>query len=97
MNGRCPKVDHAFTIIGKKWNAHIIHLLLEEKLRFSQIVEYIPTISAKVLTCRLIELENEGIIIKEGFNKNGAYRLTDKGQDLYKVILEITKWSQKYC
>ncbi|GMA07477.1 transcriptional regulator [Tetragenococcus halophilus subsp. flandriensis] len=89
----CPKFEKAFSILGKKWNGLIIDVLLQEKSqRFVDMAHKIPMLSDRVLTERLKELENEGIVSKS----DGLYQLTDKGAGLEDVLDSVRNWSQDW-
>lgn len=95
----CPKFEHAFEILGKRWNGLIIHSLMESNLRFSQLEHIIPQLSARMLTFRLKELEDEGLInrvVSDSQPVRVEYQLTDKGRDLKASMDQIGQWATKW-
>ncbi len=65
----------------------------------SDIAEAIPNMSARMLTERFKELEEEGIIIRKVYPETPVrieYELTEKGLDLQTVMDEIQKWAEKW-
>lgn len=93
----CP-VETAFEHIGKKWAINIIRDMFIGKKRFKEFLEENPELSGKVLSQRLRELENEGLIAKKIVSKTplkAEYELTDKGRNLDKVLYEIVMFSMK--
>lgn len=46
-NTMCPKMESAFSLLGKRWNGLIIHVLMDGPKRFKEITETIPMISQK--------------------------------------------------
>ena len=95
----CPKFEHAFEILGKRWNGLIIHSLMESNLRFSQLEQIIPQLSARMLTFRLKELEDEGLILRRVSDSQPVrveYELTDKGRDLKASMDQIGAWATKW-
>ena len=88
----CPKYERAFQLLGKRWTGLILRVLQNQPLRFSDIKTALKTISAKVLTERLKELESAEVIIKD----DQVYRLTDKGRDLHQSLDEVQKWADRY-
>ena len=93
----CP-VETAFEHIGKKWAINIIRDMFIGKKRFKEFLEENPELSGKVLSQRLRELENEGLIVKKIVSKTplkAEYELTDKGRNLDKVLYEIVMFSMK--
>lgn len=95
----CPKFEAAFELLGKRWTGLIIRSLLGGSKRFSDIQEVIPNISARMLTERFKELEEQGIIIRTVYPEMPVrieYELTEKGKDLEKAMGEIQNWAEKW-
>lgn len=95
----CPKFENAFELLGKRWTGLIIRTLLNGQKRFSDIAEAIPNMSARMLTERFKELEEEGIIIRKVYPETPVrieYELTEKGLDLQAVMDEIQNWAEKW-
>lgn len=95
----CPKFENAFQLLGKRWTGLIIRTLLSGQKRFSDIVDAIPNMSARMLTERFKELESEGIIIRKVYPETPVrieYELTEKGKELKVVMDEIQKWAEKW-
>lgn len=95
----CPKFEHTFSILGKKWMGLIIDVLLEGPQRFKDIAATIPNVSDRVLVERLKELEQEGLVTRTVDPKatmRVAYSLTKKGEDLKSVMYEIQNWADEW-
>ncbi|WP_051237704.1 winged helix-turn-helix transcriptional regulator [Lacticigenium naphthae] len=95
----CPKFEHTFTILGKKWNGLIIDVLLNGPHRFKDIAASIPEVSDRVLVERLKELENEEIVMRALGEENTCrvgYCLTEKGKALKPVMEAVQHWSDKW-
>lgn len=95
----CPKFEAAFELLGKKWTGLIIRSLLDGSKRFSDIQEVIPNISARMLTERFKELEEQNVIIRNVYPEMPVrieYELTEKGKDLEKTMSEIQNWAEKW-
>ena len=93
----CP-IEIAFEHIGRKWAINILRDLFLGKKRFREFLEVNPELSGKVLSQRLKELEDDGLIRKKIVSKTplrAEYGLTDKGKNLDKVIYEIIMYSTK--
>nr|WP_263325312.1 helix-turn-helix domain-containing protein [Neobacillus sp. Marseille-Q6967] len=94
----CTNYHSAIEFIGKRWMGVIIHTLLDGPKRFHEIVASIPGISDRLLTERLRDLEQEGLIIKKidtASPKKVEYELTAAGKELEEVISAIIKWVKK--
>lgn len=98
-NKICPQLERALLVLGKKWNAKIITVLLENgALRFKQISKYVDPCSDRVLVERLKELEAAKIIKRLTYEGSSLieYDLTERGQDLHKTIKSLHSWSDKW-
>lgn len=94
----CPKFEKATFIINKRWNGLIIHQLMIRPKRFSELEAEIQ-VSAKVLSQRLKELEELGIIVRNVYPETPVrieYQLSDMGNSLEPVMDAIENWSQKW-
>ncbi|OWT32915.1 transcriptional regulator [Methanobrevibacter sp. 87.7] len=92
---QCP-IDKVVGLFNKKWTIQIIRDMFFGKKQFSEFKEDKPNLSNKVLSQRLKELENEGIIEKnivETHPVKTEYSLTDYGRGLNRVIYEIAMFS----
>src|SRR4051794_31479327 len=97
-NTLCPKFHKAIEILSKRWNGLIINQLFFGSQRFCTISSSMP-ISGRLLSERLKELENEGIVTREVFPEvpvRVEYTLTEKGLALKNVFKEIDRWSQEW-
>ncbi len=96
--GLCPRFHHAVELIGRRWSGAIIMLLMRrESARFNELLAAIPGVSDRLLTERLRQLEDEGIIerVVEGSRPVRVfYKLTACGRALEPVITELGKWAQ---
>jgi len=95
----CPKYEAAIGILGKRWTGLIIRVLLDGPSRFKDIREVVPQLSDKMLSERLKELEEEGIIARNVYPEIPVrieYSLTEKGSELRPVIDSIGKWAEKW-
>ncbi|WP_321422115.1 helix-turn-helix domain-containing protein [uncultured Methanobacterium sp.] len=85
-------IDETFDYLGKKWNIKIIKGLFCNRNHFKDFLEMNPNLSSKVLSDRLKELEQKGIIEKKVVSSTPVqteYFLTKKGLKLNKIIFEI--------
>ncbi|MDT9754938.1 helix-turn-helix domain-containing protein [Heyndrickxia coagulans] len=95
----CPRFEKAFQLLGKRWVGVIIRVLSDGPMRFNEMAERIPHISQKVLSERLKELEDQGILVREVYPKSPVrieYRLTEKGEDIKPVLDEVQSWADKW-
>ncbi|EWG11246.1 winged helix-turn-helix transcriptional regulator [Cytobacillus firmus] len=94
----CPRFEKAIGILSQRWTGLIIYQLLNGPQRFCSIESSIG-ISGKVLSDRLKDLENEGIVKRNVFPETPVrieYSLTEKGLAMEPLMKEIEKWSQTW-
>lgn len=95
----CPKYESAVELLGKRWTALIIRVLLVGPRRFRDIKEQIPDMSDKMLTDRMKELEAGGVVVRRVYPETPVlieYELTEKGKSLKDVIESIQEWSDSW-
>ncbi|MCL4544196.1 MAG: helix-turn-helix transcriptional regulator [Chloroflexi bacterium] len=95
----CPYFHRAIEVIGRRWTGAILRALLAGKTRFSDLRASIPDLSDRMLSERLKELENEGIVERVVVPDTPVriyYRLTPKGEALEGVIAAIAQWAHDW-
>lgn len=95
----CSKVGESYNLIGKKWMGLIIHTLMEEPKRFSEIHAYIPDLSKRMLNERIKELEDCGIVLRNVITDRPVrteYSLTKKGTELGRALKTVEDWADKW-
>ena len=100
MNSQiCPRFEKAMSIISQRWNGLIIfHMLANGAQRFSQIEMALP-ISGRVLSERLKDLEQAGIMKRDVYPETPVrieYSLTEKGMALKPVMKMIQSWASEW-
>lgn len=94
----CPRFEKAMGLLSQRWTGLIVYQLLSGPQRFCSIESSIG-VSGRVLSERLKDLENEGIVNREVFPETPVrieYSLTDKGISLEPLMREMEKWSQNW-
>lgn len=95
----CPRYERAISVIGKKWNCTIIRCMLAAPRRFSDISKYVEGLSDRLLSQRLQELEELGIVERRVFDRRPVlveYALTEKGASLRQVVEAIQRWADQW-
>ncbi|MEM9327991.1 MAG: helix-turn-helix domain-containing protein [Bacteroidota bacterium] len=91
----CP-VTRLMSVMGGRWKFIILYTLRKSPKRFGQINQFIPSISNKVLTEQLRELEEDNIInrkvISDRIPINVEYSLSDSGKMLTPIIDLMADW-----
>ena len=99
VNGVCPLFHAAIELIGKRWTGAIISALTEGPLRFGELARAVPGLSDRLLSQRLRELEEEGLVEREveaGTPVRVSYSLTQKGAELRPAIGELKQWAKRW-
>jgi DNA-binding HxlR family transcriptional regulator len=93
----CP-VALAAEILCNRWTALIIRELLAGSTRFNDLRRGVPRMSPSLLSKRLKELEEAGVIVAEPTRLAGVvdYKLTAAGEDLRGIIDSIGLWGQRW-
>ena len=95
----CSRFHRASELIGRRWTGAIIFVLLKSRLRFAALSAAIPDITDRMLSDRLRELEDEGIIERTVVPDTPVrveYALTRKGRALASAIDAITEWAHRW-
>ncbi len=95
----CPQ-NLILEVIGDKWSLLIIRdIILEDKRYFREFLQSREHIASNILSNRLKSLEEEGVLCKRGdpdHKQKIRYSLTQKGIDLFPILMENARWSLKY-
>ena len=98
--GICPPhIEAAMDMLGKKWTGLILRSLVGGSRRFTEIAGCVPGLSDRLLSQRLQELEEIGIVQRQVHSERPVrveYSLTDKGLDLRGVLRAIQKWAERW-
>lgn len=90
----------ALNVISGKWKLAIVCVLLEGGRRFSDIERLITGITPRMVSRELKELEINGVVKKSLNQENGSaitrYELTESGEQLKDVIVQMVEWGQKH-
>lgn len=89
----CP-LSECMKLIGGVWTPNIIWYLSGGARRFSELKDDIPPISSKVLSARLKEMEEKGVVTRTVLPTTPPtveYSLTELGQGLVPAIAAIVK------
>jgi DNA-binding HxlR family transcriptional regulator len=95
----CPRFHRASELIGRRWTGAILYLLLKARCRFATLRSAIPTITDRMLSERLQELEEEGIVERTVVPETPVrveYALTKKGRQLMPAIDAIAEWAHQW-
>ncbi len=94
----CP-VETTLTLIGDKWKVLILRDLMPGKKRFGELKKSIGTVSQKVLTAQLRDMEENGLVHREVYAEvppRVEYSLTELGKSLQPILDSVAIWGERY-
>ncbi|MGH1366347.1 MAG: winged helix-turn-helix transcriptional regulator [Calditrichia bacterium] len=95
----CPQ-NLILEVIGDRWTLLIIRdMIINGKHYFREFMKSDEKIASNILAARLKMLEEEGIIHQQDdpqHKQKIRYSLTQKGIDLFPILMENARWSLKY-
>ena len=81
-------------LLGRRWVLRIIWELREEPLGFRQLQARCDGMSPSVLSQRLLELHQAGIVLQD---EQSGYRLTLEGTELFNSLAPLHEWAQRWA
>ncbi|MBT8078267.1 MAG: winged helix-turn-helix transcriptional regulator [Gammaproteobacteria bacterium] len=90
--GQACSVARFLDQLGSRWTLLIVRDLLVGPRRFKDLLMSAPSMGPNLLTERLRQLQDLGILEKAGSGSAGSYVLTEKGRSLEPVILAMARW-----
>jgi DNA-binding HxlR family transcriptional regulator len=94
--GQFCSVARALDLLGERWTLLIVRELLCGSRRFGEVQRGIPRISRTMLSARLRELIDAGVVAREEDEDGPAYRLTVSGGELAAVVRAVGTWGQRW-
>ena len=94
----CP-VETTLSLIGDKWKVLILRDLITGTKRFGELKKSIGTVSQKVLTAQLRNMEENGLIHRKIYAEvppRVEYSLTELGQSLKPILDAMQNWGEEY-
>src|SRR4029450_734908 len=91
-------LSRALDLLGARWALLVVRDLLTGPKRFTDLEEGLPGIPTNVLTSRLRELEDAGIVQRRVQSRPAGgvvYELTDYGKELEQPLLALGGWGAK--
>ena len=94
----CP-VETTLMLIGDKWKVLILRDLMGGTKRFGELKKSIGTVSQKVLTTQLRDMEEKGLLTRKVYAEvppRVEYTLTETGYSLKPVLDAMWAWGADY-
>ena len=92
-------LTRAFDLLGKRWTGVLLATLRGGVVGFRVLSRAIPGISDSVLSDRLSELTDAGLIVrsvKEGPPVSVSYAHTEAGEALLPALEQIGRWAERH-
>lgn len=94
-------IQRTLDVIGEKWTMIVLREVFNGVRRFEQMRRH-TGISEPILSNRLRTLTDAGVLDTVPYRETGSrtrheYRLTDKGRDLYPILIALLQWGDRYC
>lgn len=94
----CP-VETTLMLIGDKWKVLILRDLMPGTKRFGELKRSIGSISQKVLTAQLQDMEKKGLVNRKVYAEvppRVEYSLTELGKSLQPILDAMRIWGENY-
>lgn len=94
----CP-VETTLTLIGDKWKVLILRDLITGTKRFGELKKSIGSVSQKVLTAQLRDMEESGLVSRKVYAEvppRVEYSLTELGKSLKPILDAMQSWGEGY-
>lgn len=94
----CP-LALATELLCRRWTVLVISRLIDGFTTFNEIHQGVPRISPSLLSTRLSELEQAGIVKRKKLqgHKRYRYEVTEAGQDLEDIVTQLAIWGQHWA
>lgn len=93
----CPMLK-SMRVIGGKWKLPLVYYLQDGPKRFSALQKDLPTVTTKMLTQQLRELEKDAVVSRKIYPvipPKVEYSLTERGKTLLPILDQLSKWGKK--
>ena len=95
-NPVCRTISTLLSRIGDKWTVLVVATLGDGSRRFNELRREIPSVSQRMLTLTLRNLERDGLVnrtVTPSIPPRVDYELTGLGHSLLKPITALTQWA----
>lgn len=90
-------VERSLSVVGVKWSLLIVRDLIQGPRRFTEIERSLRRANPKMITARLRDLEQAGIVSRTAYAEvppRVEYALTERGRALRPVINALRQWGR---
>ena len=94
--GQFCSIARTLDVLGERWSLLVVREVLSGSHRFGEIRRGIPRISRTMLSERLRELVDIGVLARRNGRAGPTYDLTQAGRALEAVVRELGVWGQRW-
>lgn len=94
----CP-IEVVLDLIAGKWKTVLLFTLSGRTVRFNELMRLLPSISQRVLTAQLRELEADGLVTRTVYPEvppRVEYALTPLGESLGPILRSMKEWAERH-
>lgn len=99
-HGEIRPLDTTLKVLDGKWKSIILCRLMNQELRYSELLKSLSGCTRRMLSLQLSQLEHDQIIQKEidtSFTPiKTSYHLTELGKSLIPIIIGMDQWGEMY-
>lgn len=92
----CP-VAKTSELLCERWTPLVLRELMCGSRRYAEIQRGVPTISPSLLSKRLRQLQDAGVVTRSAAGGTSEYALTEAGWELYPIIEAMGVWGQRWA
>ncbi|GIH28117.1 HTH-type transcriptional regulator YodB [Acrocarpospora phusangensis] len=99
LERHCPAFQIAVELAGRRWNGAILLAAERGAARYREFLTAVPGISERLLTRRLRELTDEGVLARTVVPSTPVqitYALTPKGAELADAVRPLIAWGERW-
>jgi DNA-binding HxlR family transcriptional regulator len=99
IEGLTCSVARTIGVVGERWTLLLLREFFLGSRRFESLQAH-TGMSSRALSDRLARLERSGVIARTAYQERPLrheYRLTDKGLDLYPIVVSMTLWGDRWA
>ena len=91
----CP-LAQATQLLCERWTLLVVRELVAGSTRFNELKKGVPLMSPTLLSARLKQLVEAGVITRTGSKNKGVYELTKAGRELTPIVQLLGAWGHRW-
>ena len=91
----CP-LAQATQLLCERWTLLVVRELVAGSTRFSELQKGVPLMSPTLLSARLTQLTEAGVVSRSGKKGKYTYELTEAGNELTPIVQLLGAWGHRW-